>query len=384
MLFQSAVLWYDRRMKSLGIIAEFNPFHQGHQYLIEEAMKQTDSEVCIVVMSGNFMQRGSFAVSDKWMRAEAAVKKGVNLVVELPAVFACNSAEYFAKGGVEVLEGFGCIDRLAFGSENGNLRKLQSAADFLKDNDEVLHCQIQALMKQGNSYPRARQIAAKELQPDFDANLISEPNNILALEYLKQLKTLKPFTIKRKGSGYHQSASMIRKEMTAENPHKFAQMDRTYWELVAAKILQTDSKRLEEIFSAGEGLGNKLKNEIRYASTAEQLIERIKSKAYTYSRVCRLLTQVLLDIDRTTVENAAGYIRILAFDDIGAKFIKEVKKKDCATMPIITNINKELPDCKEIQVTLEKDILASDLYHIITKNDLYDYSDFVVKPYMKL
>lgn len=371
-------------MKSLGIIAEFNPFHQGHQYLIEEAMKQTDSEVCVVVMSGNFMQRGSFAVSDKWIRAEAAVKKGVNLVVELPTIFACNSAEYFAKGGVEVLEGFGCIDYLAFGSENGNLRKLQSAADFLKENDEVLHCQIQALMKQGNSYPRARQIAAEKLQPDFDANLISEPNNILALEYLKQLKTLKPFTVKRKGSGYHQSASMIRKELTAENPQKFAEMNKTYWELVAAKILQTDSKRLEEIFSAGEGLGNKLKNEIRYASTAEQLIERIKSKAYTYSRICRLLTQVLLDIDRTTVTNAAGYIRILAFDNIGAKFIKEVKKRDCAALPIITNINKELPDYKEIQATLEKDILASDLYHIITKKDLYDYSDFVVKPYMKL
>ena len=384
MLFQSAVLWYDKRIKSLGIIAEFNPFHQGHQYLIEEAMKQTDSEVCVVVMSGNFMQRGSFAVSDKWIRAEAAVKKGVNLVVELPTIFACNSAEYFAKGGVEVLEGFGCIDYLAFGSENGNLRKLQSAADFLKENDEVLHCQIQALMKQGNSYPRARQIAAEELQPDFDANLISEPNNILALEYLKQLKTLKPFTVKRKGSGYHQSASMIRKELTAENPQKFAEMNKTYWELVAAKILQTDSKRLEEIFSAGEGLGNKLKNEIRYASTAEQLIERIKSKAYTYSRICRLLTQVLLDIDRTTVTNAAGYIRILAFDNIGAKFIKEVKKRDCAALPIITNINKELSDYKEIQATLEKDILASDLYHIITKKDLYDYSDFFVKPYMKL
>lgn len=370
-------------MKSLGIIAEFNPFHQGHQYLIEEAMKQTESEVCIAVMSGNFVQRGNPAVADKWARAEAAVKKGVNLVVELPAIYACNSAEYFAKGGVEILEGFGCVERIAFGSESGDIRELQSAADFLKDNDAELHRRIRELTKQGVSYPAARQIAAENMQSDFDEGLVSEPNNILALEYLKQLRTLEPFTIKRKGCGYHRSASMIRKEMLQESPEKFEQIDQTYWNLVAAKILQTDVCRLEEILSAGEGLGNKLKNEIRYASSTEELIGRIKSKAYTYSRICRLLTQVLLDIDKETMEHAAGYIRILAFDHIGARFIKEVKKKGCAVLPVITNINKELTEHQEIKETLEKDILASDLYNLITERDLYDYSDFIVKPYVE-
>ena len=370
-------------MKSLGIIAEFNPFHQGHQYLIEEAMKQTESEVCIAVMSGNFVQRGNPAVADKWTRAEAAVKKGVNLVVELPAIYACNSAEYFAKGGVEILEGFGCVERIAFGSESGDIRELQSAADFLKNNDAEVHRRIQELTKQGVSYPAARQIAAEDMQPDFDVGLVSEPNNILALEYLKQLRTLEPFTIKRKGCGYHQSASMIRKEMTQENPGHFEQIDRTYWKLTAAKILQTDGRRLEEILSTGEGLGNKLKNEIRYASSVEELIGRIKSKAYTYSRICRLLTQVLLDIDKETMEQAAGYIRILALDHIGAKFVKEVKKRGCAALPIITNINKELTEHQEIRATLEKDILASDLYNLITERNLYDYSDFIVKPYIE-
>ncbi len=373
-----------RCMKSLGIIAEFNPFHQGHQYLIEEAMRQTASEVCVAVMSGSFMQRGSAAVSDKWTRAKEAVKNGVNLVVELPTVYAVSSAEYFAKGGVGILEGFGCIDVLAFGSESGDIGQLQSAAAFLKDKDEELHSRIQAFMKMGHSYPKARQIAAADLCLDVDETLIREPNNILALEYLKQLKTLNPLTIKRKGCGYHQSASMIRKKLADENPQAFAQMDRTYWALVAAKVLQSDSAELEKILSAGDGLGNKLKKEIRYASSTEELIGRIKSKAYTYSRISRLLTQTLLDIDKEAVENAKGYIRILAFDEIGAKFVKEMKKKECATLPIITNINRELFNHNDIQETLKKDILASDIYNIITKNNLYDYADFIVKPYRKL
>jgi len=371
-------------MKSLGIIAEFNPFHQGHQYLIEKAMKDTESDVCIAVMSGNFVQRGTPAVFDKWSRAESAVKSGVNLVVELPTVFACNSAEFFAEGGVGILEGFGCIDTIAFGSESGDLAALQKMAVFLSDNDQALHSRISELTKQGHSYPKARQIAALELDADFDEELIKSPNNILAVEYLKQLKSITPYTLKRRGYGYHQSATMIRDEMREEMPEKFQRIDRSYWELVGAKILQTSSKRLEEVFSAGEGLGNKLKNEIRYVSSTEQLIERMKSKVYTYSRISRLLTHILLDIDEKAVLESAKYIRILALDDIGAKFLKEVKKRECAKLPILTNINKELKDYPQIQPTLEKDILASDMYNIITRNDLYDYSDYIMKPYIEI
>ncbi len=371
-------------MKSLGIIAEFNPFHQGHRYLIEKAMKDTESDVCIAVMSGNFVQRGTPAVFDKWTRAQTAVKNGVNLVVELPTVFACNSAEYFAEGGVGVLEGFGCIDTLAFGSESGSLERLQKTADFLKEKDVELHQRIAELTRQGISYPKARQTAVLELDPEFDDALLKEPNNILAIEYLKKLRTMKPYTLKRRGYGYHQSATMIREEMQEENPEKFQRLNRSYWELVGAKILQTDSKQLEQVFSAGEGLGNKLKNEIRYVSSTEQLIERIKSKAYTYSRISRLLTHILLGIDENAVVESAKYIRILALDDVGAKFLKEMKKKECMKIPVLTNINKELSEYPHIRTTLEKDILASDMYNIITGSDLYDYSDYIMKPYIEI
>lgn len=373
-----------RSMKSLGIIAEFNPFHQGHEYLIKTAMADTGADVCIAAISGDFVQRGAPAAFDKWTRAEAAVKQGVNLVVELPVVFACNSAEYFAKGGVDVLEGFGCIDYIAFGSEHGDIGELQKAAHFLEEKDDVIKEKIQILMKEGLSHPRARAEAVKQLARGFDESLITSPNNILAVEYLKHLKRMEPYTVKRKGQGYHQSATEIRRELSAREPEKFRKMDETYWKLVASKILQTDSGRLEEIFSAGEGLGNKLKNEIRYASSAQELIERVKSKAYTHTRISRLLTQVLLDIDEEAVSQGGGYIRILGFDSKGAKFMKEVKKKECAAVPLITNINKELKNHPEIREKLEKDVLAADIYNLITDKNLYDNSDFVRRPYMCL
>jgi predicted nucleotidyltransferase len=371
-------------LKSIGIIGEYNPFHQGHSYLIEKAMKATGAEVCVSVISGNFTQRGTPAVDDKWERAREAVENGVNVVVEMPQVYACNSAENFAIGGVSVLEGFGCIDYLAFGSESGDMEQLRGAADFLMRNDEELNERIRALIKHGNSYPKARLMAAMEIDPDFDETIVKEPNNILAVEYLKKISTMEPITIKRRGVGYHESAEKIRETLFEKDQKKFENMDSSYFKLVSAKILQSDGDYLESISSAGEGLGNKLKNEIRYVNSTEQLIERIKSKAYTRTRISRLLTQVLLGIDSTSVKNAKPYIRLLALDDIGAKFIKEMKKNKKCKLPVITNINREKEEYPEIGPTLHKDILATDIYNLITGKDLYDYSDYVKAPFIGL
>ena len=383
-LLRSVLLWYDSFMKSLGIIAEFNPFHQGHQYLIHQAIADTDAEVCVVVMSGNFVQRGLPAVYDKWARAEEAVKQGANLVVELPTVFACNSAEYFAKGGVSVLEGFGCIDYLAFGSEHGDLAEIQKAAAFLKSNDSLLTRRIQTLLKEGLSHPKAREIAVLELEKDFDEDLIKEPNNILAIEYLKQIERMQPYTVKRQGAGYHQAASVIRKEMEVENPAYFTKIRENYWHLTASKILQMDLEQLSKVFSADQGLANKIKKEIRYASSADELIDRVKSKVYTRSRISRFLTHILLDIDGQAVPERAEYIRVLAFNQTGSRFLKSVKKAECNRLPILTNINKEAANYPEIRKGLDMDICASDIYNLITGRNLYDYSDYVMRPYVKL
>ena len=367
-------------MRSIGIIGEYNPFHEGHAYLIERAMQETGADVAVSVMSGNFTQRGEPAVSDKWERAGIALENGINAVFELPTVFACGSAETFAKGAVDILEGLGCIDLLAFGTESGDLVSLQKAADFLERNGEQINHRASELLRQGHSYPKARELAVKEIDPAFDAGLISEPNNILALEYMKYIRTMQPFTIKRSGEGYHQSGSRIRAELTEKQPERFEHMEKLYFSHVRARILQSGSDELERLFSAGEGLGNKLKKEVRYAGSVEELIDRIKSKAYTRTRIARLLTQVLLGIDQACVENARPYLRILALDDIGAGFLKQVKKKGCCKLPILTNINREREAYPEIASTLEKDILASDIYNLITGRDLYENSDFVRVP----
>ena len=371
-------------MTSIGIIGEYNPFHQGHAYLIDKAAKEVSADVVVSVMSGDFTQRGTPAVYDKWERAKTAVQNGINVIAELPAVYACNNAEYFARGAVQILEGFGCIDYLAFGSESGDIDALQSARAFMDSHQQEIDQRTAELLRHGNSYPKARAIAVHELDPSFDSDLISQPNNILALEYLKNLRKMKPLTIKRRGDSYHESATRLREELRENDPERYGSMEQAYFSLISARILTSRNDELESIFSAGEGLGNKMKNEIRYVSSTEQLIERIKSKAYTRTRISRLLTQVLLGIDSETVANAKPYIRLLGLDDVGAKFIKNMKKSERNTVPFITNIKREKDDYPYILPTLEKDILSSDLYNIIAGNDLYDYSDYIESPYIGL
>ncbi len=380
LLFSYTDLCYNQTMKKLGIIAEYNPFHEGHKYLIEEAKKKTGAEQVIAVMSGNFTQRGYPAIYDKWSRTECAIKNGVNLVLELPVCYACNSAEYFAKGGVEVMEGLGCVDYLAFGSESGNIKGLLQAATALKENESKIIKIVQEKTKKGLSYPKAREAAVMELRLEENLSLIREPNNILGIEYLKQINTLEPVTLKRIGAGHHQSASEIRKVMREKEGERIESLERNYYRLVAGRILQMSPDELDKVFSSGEGLGNKLKQEIRYAHDFEELVERIKSKAYTRTRITRLLTHIVLGINEEVMRKAVPYIRILGFDCTGAIILKEMKKKKCANLPVLTNINKEKENYPEIETTLEKDILAADLYNLISDRDLYIYSDYVKRP----
>lgn len=381
-LLSYALLCYDNPMKTIGIVAEYNPFHEGHQYLIEQAKADTDADICVVVMSGNFVQRGMPAAFDKWQRAQTAVEQGVNLVVELPTVYAVNSAEYFAKGAIEVLEGLGAVDILAFGSESGELEALKEAADFLKGQDDALKERIQDLMREGYSHPKAREIAVLEQEHGFDDALIKEPNNILGIEYLKQICNMVPHTVKRKGKGYHQSASEIRARLEHACPAYFQSINDSFFKMTAMKILQMPVEELASFAASDHGLANKLKKEIRYADSLESLIERMKSKVYTRTRITRLLAHILLGIGKADVEQARGYIRVLAFDAAGAKFLKHIKKQELNTLPVITNINKEAGNYPEILPTLEKDIQASDLYHLLTEENLYEMADYTQRPYI--
>ena len=186
-------------MQSLGIVAEYNPFHNGHKYHLEKSMEMTGAEVSVAVISGNFTQRGEPALLDKWTRAEIAVKNGVNLVVELPVLFAANNAGYFAKGGVEILENLGC-DYISFGSEAGNMDALLHISRETYIHRGEIEEAVRAAVKSGTAYPKAQsQTVAKFLGKEA-SELMSLPNNILALEYLRFMRRAKPLTIQRQGS----------------------------------------------------------------------------------------------------------------------------------------------------------------------------------------
>lgn len=388
------------KTKSIGIIAEYNPFHNGHLYHLEESRRRCGAEVVIAAMSGNFLQRGAMALADKWMRAEAAVMCGTDLVVEIPAVFACASAGTFAQAGVEILENLGA-EYISFGSESGNIEELSRIARTIKENTGEIQERMEKGTKEGLSYPRARREAVRSLMGENGVHVIESPNNILAIEYINAVKRARPMTVKRLGPGYNDrgaddrfaSATAIR-EMIAKGkdisrllPEKsydiFLRADRPseerFFDMIRQRVLMTEGPLLDNAPAGGEGLGNKLKNSIRLCKDLVQLAEMLKSKRYTRTRIDRFLVQTALGMDRR--EEAANYIRILAFNDRGREYLKKIKKSDVCGLPVITNINKEAAGYPEISYSLSRDILAADLYNMAAERDLYRFSEFVRKPF---
>lgn len=417
-------------MKVLGIIAEYNPFHNGHLYQLQKSIEAVQPDFTVAVMSGNFTQRGEPAIFSKWLRAEAAVKCGIDLVIELPFAFACNNAEYFAYGAVDILERLGCVTHLSFGSESGDIEQLKKAAEFLAYESDEFKSQIKLFSDAGMSYPKARQEALSACLGEETAALIASPNNILAVEYLKQL-TLKnsdiiPVTVKRYKANYHDSsldnvqnpdngiqniasATAIRQAVAsqiAENtpnssiaafmPSPAADMlkqsikapadiDTDLYKILSAKILSTDSSQLKQIFSVSEGLENKLKEAVRTANSLNELKENLISKRYTATRINRILIHLLTDFKRDKFQqirdNKENYARLLAFNQKGAALVKAVKNKETASLPIITNVNKEADLLLNSQNLFSYDTLSADLYNLLTDNNIYEHSDNRKKPF---
>ena len=394
----------EKKLKSVGIIAEYNPFHNGHEYHLEQALTESGADFCVSVISGNFTQRGEIALLDKWTRAEMAVRNGVNLVVEMPTVFACSNAGYFAEAGVEILEALG-TDFICFGSESGNTEELSRIAREIESARPILEKEIKAAVKGGLAYPRARSRAVSNLLGDKAASVIDSPNNILAVEYLKHMKNARPLAVKRRGAGYHDtdiqeemaSATAVRqmlhkgkdisravpdisREILEQNRGGFTSSD-LLTPLITQKVLQTSAEELNSIFGAGEGLGNIMKNRVRYWKTYEDIIADLKSKRYTRTRIERVLVHTLLGIKRVDILSASKYIRVLGFDEKGSKYLKQLKKSEECPLPIITNINKDWGAFPEAHTTLEKDILAADIYNLACGRDLYAHSEYVKKPF---
>jgi len=382
-------------MKVVGLIAEYNPFHNGHQYHIEKAREITGADAVVAIMSGNFVQRGTPSIMPKHMRAEAALKSGASLVIELPVCYATGSAEFFAYGAVSLLHKLGCVDAICFGSECGDMEPLCHLAKILCEEPEEYKSFLNHYLRQGNSFPLARQKAIREYLKSDDINsILSEPNNILGIEYLKALYRLnskiRPYTIKRVSSHYHDealqehysSASAIRKAISTQEKWDLqSQIPKAciplYKEnygacypivandlsiLLKYKLLQETKESLRTYVDISEELANRIFNNLNQYVSFEQFCDLLKTKEMTYSKISRALIHILLDI-KTTDRNEIEYARVLGFKAEALNVLSQIKK--CASISLIT----KLATANDISITakkmLDQDIYAANLYESV-------------------
>lgn len=382
-------------MKNAGIICEYNPFHNAHAYHIRETKKILgDASGVVCVMSGNFVQRGEPAVFSKHVRAEAAVRSGADLVIELPLPWAVSSAEKFAFGGVSLLNGLGVVTHLSFGSESGSVEELASIADALlaPEMDEWIKYEL----KSGIAYAAARQKAIGRFMPKR-ARLLKEPNNILSIEYLKALKTLRsplePITTKRYAAAHDSteifegfaSASKIREMIsTGEDVRKFVpeplhemflqetksgrapifMQNMELPVLSRLRIMQKDA--FEQLPDNAEGLSMRLMRYARSEPTVQEILEKTKTKRYALSRIRRMVLSAYLGLTAADAEGTPPYIRVLAFNGKGQKILREIADK--AAVPVLT----KPADVKKLdgraQRLFEKEAAATDLYRLACPN----------------
>ena len=331
-------------MRVFGIICEYNPFHRGHKWQIDELRRLAGEEECAVVcaMSGDFVQRGDFAIERAHARAEAAVRGGADLVLELPLPWAISSAEGFACGGVSILAATGVVDTLAFGSECGNAAKLQRAAKALL-RAEFPDALREELAK-GLSFAAARESAARALIGE-DAAVLREPNDILGVEYCKALlqsgSTIAPLAILRKVVGHNgedasayltaESAAIYARECAAGRaPVTMQNAERAVLSRLRA-MCEEDFARYD---SGNEGLYRRFYDAARTAASVDELLSAVKTKRYAYARLRRMLLAAYLDVTAADVPPEVPYLRVLACNERGRKLLKTIKKTGSA--PVLT------------------------------------------------
>lgn len=366
-------------MKTAGIIAEYNPFHNGHKYHIEETRKFTGAEGIIVAMSGNFVQRGEYALCDKWTRAKMALSGGADLVIELPCVYSCQSAEYFAKGAVSILESLKC-SFLSFGTESENTDEIIRLAEFLKNPPEDFEKKLSENMKNGVSYPRA-------LAEALGNDAVNTPNNVLAIEYIKQIKNMKPVGIKRMGSLHDGkgSASDIRsiisngEKADALMPYTSVEIlkqarlaDRKIFEnLVLYKLRTMTAEQIKNVPDVSEGLENRIMQMCHKFTNLEDLCCAIKTKRYTMARIRRILTNALLGITKEDIKKSPEYIRVLGMNKRGMEILSNLRGS--TDIPIITKA-ADAPESAMLNI----DINATNIYSVLT--DMPSMLDLTTSP----
>lgn len=400
-------------MRVLGLITEYNPFHNGHLFHLQMAKKISGAEYTIAVMSGNFLQRGEPAMFNKWSRAAMAVGSGIDLVLELPFAYASRSAAYFAQGAVDILDKTGIVTDLCFGSESGDIEQLQLLAQLLADETDEMKTYIKDELALGVTLPLAKTKAMVKyslVHGIFNQTQIkelsSQPNNVLGLEYLTALQAnksnIKPFTIKRLSAAYHDenfhgqlaSASGIRAyikkngwignnlaDVVPKNTLGIINEEVTNNRLpifidnlttsLLTRLRTIKKEELAAIFDVNEGLENKIIAAAKDSTSYNELIANIKSKRYTRTRIQRILIHTLLNFDKKSAHNidshgGVQYLRVLAFSEKGQQILRLIKKQ--GQLPLITKVTSGETLNEISRQLISFDIMATDLYTALYPN----------------
>lgn len=393
-------------MHILGIIAEYNPFHSGHLYQLKQARKLSGCDGVLVLMSGDAVQRGGFADFNKRFRAKLALESGADLVAELPYMAAGQSAEYFAEGAVRILQAAG-VESLSFGCETNDAAALKEAAALLANENEAFKTALREALASGQSFPRARQTVFDRLAPALSP-LLSSPNDLLGLEYLKAANRLswnaEIFPIKRLGAGYHDtsvsggeypSATAVRKCLLEKKPlpaglpykpvrlrtHYKPADERLVFHALCSKLITADTRTLSLIAGVGEGLENKLLDIPAQTQNMTQAYEFIKSKRITHAAVRRLLMNILMDFHKDDLNlfrssNAEPYLHVLGFNERGRSMLGEISE----SIPTIINGGR---DSKKLSPTarhtFDLDVRASDMRTLFSADGTMR-ADYLEKP----
>ena len=383
-------------MKICFAICEYNPFHNGHLKHIEYIKQNSGADAVVVILSGNFLERGDIAVLDKYTRATHAIKAGADMVLELPAVFATANAEIFAKGAVKLINAVECEKSLCFGTESGNIEEIITASNLSLNESEEFKSELLKQLKSGVSYAKARATTIEKVE-GLSKEIISTPNNILAIEYVKAIKEsgsdVKVFTLKRQGGAFNSSelsknlSSALAIRTAIENgnikdiessvpPYVYSDLPSTLPsvdELVLQSVLNAKIDFLSAVQDCSEGLENAVKKHAKNAFSFNELVKKIKSKRYTETRIKRILINCLLGIDKYLIKDSLNsdlYFKVLAINKDRLDLLKVLSN---SSYPLITRKGDEINLTDTALKCFEKDCYANSVYQIATRTKLNDY-----------
>ena len=375
-------------MKIAGVICEYNPFHNGHKHQLDTLKADYDAVVC--VMSGSFVQRGDIAIFDKWTRAKAALLGGADLVIELPVSYSLSSAQGFAEGGIRLLDSLGIIDTVSFGSECGDIDKLSHCAEIMMNEPQAVSDKIKKLTAEGMSFAKARALAYDGI---LDTDIISQPNNILAIEYITALKKtgskIKPITLPRKAVGYHDmhalgsfaSATLLREKLGKNEaileytPYDFSGCERydinRLTDIFKYKLMSEGIAAFNGISDLEPGLANRFLKALD-KNTLSEIIDFVKTKRYTRTRLQRIALSVLLGIKGEFTP--PQYVRVLGMSEAGKNILSQMK--NTCTLPVVNKV----ADFKNDAIL--PDIFATNLAALCADRPVPQNRDFTTSPVM--